>query len=325
MGPCCGPCHDRREEHATLAPGAVARTVLISPDRAWTRVLFAPDGRLLTSASQAGVLRVWDLATGTGRLCRFGRAQPLGPPTCLALAPDGRRLAIGQPSGGLYWHLDSGQDGPAWQTGGLAADLAFSPDGARVALAAGDSVHMVDPGGRVVREIRLGPKPAGACWRPLALSPDGRILAVAGGRSFIRLFDAATGQEHVGLDAPFFDPEALAFAPDGRLLAAAGRGHSEAGVRLWRFPGGGEAGAWHFCASGLAFAPDGRLLAALARTGRLGLWDARAGRELGVFRWDSRLLATVAFSPDGRWVATGAQDGVVKLWPIAALLGEVSR
>jgi WD40 repeat protein len=67
----------------------------------------------------------------------------------------------------------------------------------------------------------------------------------------------------------------------------------------------------------LAFSPDGQTLASASWDGRLGLWNVKERRNLGLSRGHKGHLATVAFSPDGRTVATSSGDATVRLWNLA--------
>jgi WD40 repeat protein len=106
--------------------------------------------------------------------------------------------------------------------GGVEA-VQFSPDGKRLAVAAGDEVTLREvPGGREVVKIR------GYSHRAahLAFSPDGRRLATAGGDSDagrgggVKVWDTQTGLEVLALGGAANTVLVVAFSPDGRRLAA---------------------------------------------------------------------------------------------------------
>ncbi|WP_105968152.1 nSTAND1 domain-containing NTPase [Streptomyces geranii] len=196
-----------------------------SPDASVATVALGPGGRDLYAVrlSDGDGLNdeVWDVARRR-RTAVFPGSTDLG----LAVRPDGRLLlrgdrAVRLPSGSLTLHNLVGGD--------RVADLAFAPDGSR--LAAGDV------SGRVTLwdgdlEHRAGvlrnvfPTAAGDMveqMSALALSPDGRTLAVGGDAGTLQLWDLGTRQPLGGpLSTPGEKIGSLAFSPDSTTLYAAG-------------------------------------------------------------------------------------------------------
>src|SRR5207244_4026536 len=108
--------------------------------------------------------------------------------------------------------------------------LAFSPDGKRLAVAAGkgkqaDGVAVWDARGKLYFRLAAGQDSV----HSLAFSPDGKLLATGTDRT-IRLWDATTGKELATLQGHRAPVVVLIFAGDGRLLISGGR---DGAVHLW--------------------------------------------------------------------------------------------
>ncbi|MFE5214080.1 MULTISPECIES: WD40 repeat domain-containing protein [unclassified Streptomyces] len=311
--------------------------------RVWA-VAFSPDGALLATGEENGMVRLWDPVTG----------QPAGKPLtsrqrvwAVAFSPDGALLATGADDGMVrLWDPVTGRPAvgdPLPGHHGAALAVAFSPDGALLAAGGGmdGTVRLWDP---VTGRPAVGdPLPGhhGAALT-LAFSPDGSLLATGGEDGMVWLWDPVTGQP---AGAPIAGSKnrvrAVAFSPDGTLLAAGGE---DGMVRLWdpvtgqpvSVPLTGHRGS----VRAVAFSPDGTLFATSGDGGTVRLWERReplqprraAAEPLGMRALSHALqegrpvalpalgtgspVLTVAFSPDGTLLATGSRDGTVRLWVI---------
>ena len=149
--------------------------------------------------------------------------------------PQGRRRECGVQPGRLAARLRQRGDGTvklwdataATRTVTLARglpttvnDMAFDPDGRRLAVAGDHTLHAPghDHGGGGLHADRAFRQVFG-----VAYSPDGRRLASAGEDRTVRVWDATNGTEIFCLRGHTASVRAVAFSPDGQRLASISR------------------------------------------------------------------------------------------------------
>ncbi len=169
------------------------------------------------------------------------------------------------------------------------ANLAFTPDGKFIISAGSDKVIRVWDwrAGRTVRTIRgqSGLGQEGKIYA-IALSPDGRWLAVGG---FMATF---TGSNQIDVGAiRLYD-----FA-SGELKALL-KGHGNA-------------------VSGLAFSPDGKKLISGSGDNTAIIWDVDEKSRLHRLEGHRDVIDAVGFTPDGARAVTGSKDSTLRLWRVA--------
>jgi WD40 repeat protein len=119
-----------------------------------TRLALAGNGEVAASGDSDGVVRVWNLRTGT----RFSYVlrHPAGPVEALAFSPDARWLVSAAGGVARVFELATGDQQREIETEGRPQALAVSPDSALVAV--GDSagnIYLVSPGSGIgVQTIR---------------------------------------------------------------------------------------------------------------------------------------------------------------------------
>ncbi len=168
---------------------------------------------------------------------------------------------------------------------------------------------------RLVRVLGDYPRAQAAEINAMAVSPDGRAFATAGGDRRIKLWDTATGEELATLAPAKGRCFEMAFSPDGKRLAVAS---STGVVTLWDIPRAAPERtlAGHGAAVvSAAFSPSGKLVATAGRDQTIRIWDASTGSEVAraqlaalrvTFRGEGTVLAAAA---DGALATIDAGDG----------------
>jgi WD40 repeat protein len=194
---------------------------------------------------------------------------------------------------------------------GDVLDVAFSPDGTRLASASVDqTLKLWDPAGGKLLQTCQGHSDPVTC---LAFSPGGRRL-VSGSKDFtIRLWDPATGQE-VSTAGNFGGHAqaivAVAYRFDGRFIASAS---TDTTVKLWDASTGKLVHTFRDHtqpAESVAFSPRGRFLASGSADSTIKLWEVANHRLVRTWRGAH---GPVAFTPNGRRLASRSGNQV-KLW-----------
>lgn len=200
--------------------------------------------------------------------------------------------------------------------------LAYRPDGRLLALGSFKEVRLADAdGGKVIGALTGHAE----FVRALAFSPDGKLLAAAGGLPArggeVKIWDMEKRAELQTIRGHGDCIYAVAFAPDGKTIATSSYDKL---IKLWDVASGKELRTLkdHIDAVyALAFTPDGRRLISAAADRTVKIWDPASGERLYTLGEPLDGLNTVAVDPSGKRVAAGGLDKTIRVWALGEKSG----
>jgi WD40 repeat protein len=205
------------------------------------------------------------------------------------------------------------------------SSLAFQPDGAALALGSYREIALIGANGKTIAKFEGGANQV----RGLAFSPDGRLLAAAGGNpgqfGEIKLWSVADKRELFSIRGHRDNIFAVAFSPDGKLLASCSYDRM---VMLWDVTTGKEVKTLkdHTDAVfAVAFSPDGKLLASASADRTIKIWNPATGERLYTLGDGLDAMNTVAFHPSGGLLAGAGADRVIRVWEVNEKEGKQVR
>ena len=314
-------------------------------------VSFSPDGSILASGSDDGQVRLWDVSEWTGprpfalevisgdgqqgapgaALAKplvvevrdqYGNLLPEAAITFTVTAGDGQlsgRFTVehtttdanGRAELPLTLGLHPGPNTVGVSIGGR--ELAtFTAEGVGTAVAELEGDYRTWHLPRAAT-VRLGKGAMGEGDRALALSPDGRCLAVSSGIG-VWLYEAATSRALALLPSESL-VHSVAFSVDGTLAAGLDNGEVallevETGERIATL----RHADWGWITS-VVFSADGTRLASGSWDQVIKLWDVETRREVGTWEVPWEFYApwplSVAFSPEAGIRISGRHGPVV--------------
>jgi WD40 repeat protein len=239
------------------------------------------DGRRGFAAGEAGVLEVWDLASGA-RIASFADEERPGAMNDLALLPGEKSALTAHYRGALdLWNLEerTRSTKTRWRGANNALAVAVSPD-ARSFLCASDSIPVALSSLSGGEPVPI-PIPGPSFWGlSVAYSPDATTALVAGANDTVALLDVV-------------------------------------GNRFLRKLEGHHARTRERCVSSVVFAPDGKHALSGGEDQEVLYWDVEAGTPVARLLGHRDAVRRVAVFPDGKRALSTSMDGTARLWDLA--------
>jgi WD40 repeat protein len=281
---------------------------------------FHPDGKLLATVSDGGLIRFADPATG----------QVIGPgithkgaAKSVVFSPDGDTVLVSAQLGEVlrcYSVSSRRPEGPTFACKDYLYSATYSPDGQLIATAAKENrACLWDAAtGRPIGKPLVHP---GVVFTA-TFSPDGKTLVTGCLDGGIRFWDVETGNALPLLLRHRGSVRSAVFSRDGKLVLTS----SEDGTaRLWEAATGRPVGQLLSHPAELRhalFHRDQRRILTAGLEGTARLWRMPREESLARVLHHHGAVAEVAFSPDGKRVLTGCQEakdrpGESRLWDVA--------
>jgi WD40 repeat protein/DNA-binding SARP family transcriptional activator len=291
-------------------------------DAVWGPSFSADGSRLAASWIDAGIVRIFDLRSGT-------MVTEINDPSVLstALSGDGRRIAAASNDSPRATISDVDTGAPLFTVGRdeiWISDVTYSPDGRWIATSGGDSIARIwnaTTGELAVTVVGHNGPVNAVDW-----SADSTRLATASDDGTATVWDVADGVARKLVTVAAQDMRngvaSVAFSPDGERIMTGDRGILS--VKVWDVSdlGGGEWANLPSVVSNripVAFTSSGEVVASSGSD--VSLWNAATGamvRRVGdvghVPRGESSDVIRMAVDPAASLLATSTGSLPVKIW-----------
>lgn len=217
----------------TATPGVALRVLAFSHDKAF-----------LAGGDETGSLYVWRLASGekVHHIAAHNAAV-----TAIAFSPCSRWLAsCGQDAAAMEWSLETGASTHRFQgrlttwLGGVAYRPTFTGNGIQTVVMGRDDGQLVVWDIATARPVRVLTD-AGDTVMTLALSPNGRFLAVSDVSNTLSVWNLASRTRLYQISSAQAPLESLVFSPDSKALMTG----CDYRVQLWEVASGKCLRSWH--------------------------------------------------------------------------------
>lgn len=193
--------------------------------------------------------------------------------------------------------------------------IAFSPEGDELAASGYHEITIWEPtSGKLLGRIKKLPERIYG----LSYSPDGKLLATAGGTpgtlGEVRLCDTARRTPGKRLDRMTDIVLAVRFSPDGTRVAAGGADNT---IRIYGIASGKrellieQHADW---VTDLAFSPDGGRIVSASRDKSARVFDTKTGAMQAAFLGHGEAVTGVTWQQDGLRIYSAGRDRKVNVW-----------
>lgn len=262
---------------------------------------FNSDGTKVVTASNDGIVRVWDAESGEKLVdCLGYKAQV----HMAVFSPDGKKVAaVSKDSTVRVWNVSDGKvESICVGHKGEVLSVMFSPDSKKIVTASKDSTVKIwdAQSGRIKVDYTCHTKQVNTA----VFSPDGKYILSASDDYTAHLWSVESGKDITVYSGHFGKIVYGTFSSNGRFVATASIDNT---VRIWDFNNTKciVCPAYKYNMNMVRFSPDCKQVVTLAGNGTVSTWDVNTGEKKLSYTQDNE-IESVMFSPDGTKILTAS-------------------
>ncbi len=295
------------------------------------RIVFNPEGSILSSGEQSKGITLWDVSTQ--KLMKTFKEG-----SGIYFSSDGQTFAhlnseeIYLPKKIYLYDIVTGEDKHILKGDqGFITSIAFSPDGKTIVSGSRDkTIYLWDVDtGKLKLTLEGHPDEV----THVSFSPDGDTLLSVSKDMTIYYWDISTGEikktlADKGLITDQLDKpetvERVSFSPDDNILATIRFNNT---IRLWdtttgtllqTFPSQDtdkQEEDYSKNINSVLFSPDNRTAIGFVGRWKIRIWDVGTGERKSLSEYPDFVM-NVSFSSDGKTLATAIMGGIIRLWDV---------
>ena len=316
----------------TKPGGPLIRTLKVHSARI-TAVAISSGGKGVLSASSDGVIKLWDLETGTERwsVRAFSEHSQAGSgedsyeddeehfeyPKVVSFLPDPSKVLSISLSGAIkVMDFYTGKTLLAHNQPFSIYGATMLPDGDRVLLALGDGtlrLCSIQSGSELM--TLTGHTDVVTC---VAVSFDGKRVISGSFDGTLIFWNLSSGVESMPLTGHTDLVTSVAITSDGTIAVS---GSPDQTVRIWNTTTGKSRPlvGHSLEITGVAITDEGKWILSSSADATLNLWDQQSGGLLRTLSGHSEEVTASSITPDGRLAVSGSKDGSLKFWNLHCL------
>ncbi|NEO31522.1 MAG: hypothetical protein F6K36_14020 [Symploca sp. SIO3C6] len=278
-------------------------------------VSFSPDGQIIASASNDGIIKLWNPQGKELQSFRENN-QPIN---SVSFSPNGQTIASASNDKTVkLWNF---QGKPLQTFKGhqdVVNSISFSPNGQIIASASNDNtVKLWNLQGKLLQNF----EEHGNWVNSVSFSPDGKIIASASNDGTIKFWNLQGEQlRELKLTGKI---TIVKFSPNGQRIASVSNdeNNKDYTIKIWDLEGKKIQNIKEFKTikshsswiTSLSFSPDNKKIVSASNDNTVQVSNLENEKKQ-TLKGHSNRVASVSFSPDGHTIASASVDTTVKLW-----------